>query len=322
VRAEPGVEAAGAASMAPLGDSTVNVGFRLKDDRPEPIIARARGYVVTPGYAEALRLRLIQGRLLTDADVAATTEAMMVNEQFARTYLNDGTPILGRRYAGLLGPDLTAEIVGVVGNVLKNGLLDTPEPEIFVALGNHGLINTGREINLVIRTAGDPVAFTPALRAIVRELDSNAPLHNANLLATQLSATAGETRFATTMLAGFALLSLALAAVGLYGVLSYDVSRRWRELGVRAALGATRTRLVALVVSEGMGLTAAGLVAGLVAAAGAARLLRTLLFEVGPLDPISFVAAPAIALVVALAACVVPAWRASALDPAAAIRSE
>ena len=322
VRALPGVESAGAASMAPLGDSTFTIGFRLAGDRAEPVIARARGYVVTPGYAEALRLRLIQGRFLTAADAASAIEAMVVNEQFASIYLNDGKPILGRRYAGLLAPGVTTEIVGVFGNVLKNGLLDAPEPEILVALGNHGLINIGRDINLVIRTSGDPAAVAPALPSIVHNLDPGAPVHNTTVLATVLAATAGETRFATTLLAGFAALALGLAAVGLYGVLSYDVSRRWRELGVRAALGATRSKLVALVVAEGLGLSAAGIAAGIAAAAGVARLLRTLVFEIGPLDPVSFVAAPAIALIVALAACGIPAWRASALDPAAALRTE
>jgi putative ABC transport system permease protein len=322
VRALPGVESAGAASMAPLGDSTFNIGFRLSGDRPEPVVARARGYVVTPGYAEALRLRVIEGRTISDADVSATTEAMVVNEQFARMYLNDGRPILGRRYPHLLDPTLTAEIVGVVGNVLKNGLLDVPEPEIFVALGNHGLLVVGREINLVVRAKSEPAELTASLRSIVRDLDRDAPLHNANVLAAELTATAGETRFATMMVAAFATLSLSLAAIGLYGLLSYDVSRRWRELGVRAALGATRRRLIALVVAEGMSLTAAGLVVGLLIAAGAARLLRALMFGIGPFDPVSFVAAPAIAAVVTLAACVIPAWRASAVDPAAAIRSE
>ena len=322
VRAVPGVEYAGAASMAPLGDSTFNIGFRLGGDRAEPVIARARGYVVTPGYAEALRLRLVEGRLLSQSDLAAATQAMVVNEEFARTYLNDGKPILGRRYPGLLGTGLTAEIVGVVGNMRKNGLLDAPASDIFVALGNHGLLTTGREINVVIRTTGDPRAVVPSLRAIVHELDGSAPLHNTNVLTALLAATAGETRFATTMLAGFAGLALALAAVGLYGVLSYDVSRRWRELGVRAALGATRSRLMTLVLAEGMVLTIDGVIVGLALSAVLTRLLGSLIVEVGPLDPISFAAAPPIAVVVALAACAVPAWRASSLDPAAAIRAD
>lgn len=322
VRALPGVESAGAASMAPLGDSTFMVGFRLPGNGGEPVIARAIGYIITPGYAEALRLRVRRGRLLTDADVSGSTQAMLVNERFATTYLNDGRPILGRQYAGLLAPNLTAEIVGVVGDVLKNGLLDAPQPEIYVALGNHGLLTIGRDINLVVRTAGDPVTVAGSVRDIVRDRDRTAPVHNVNPLATVLSATVGEARFATTMLAAFAALALGLAAVGLYGALSYWVSRRERELAVRAALGANRVGLLSLVLAEGLGVTAIGLVVGLAAAASLARLMRALVFGIDTLDPMSFALAAAILAVVALAACAVPAWRASGLDPAAALKSE
>jgi putative ABC transport system permease protein len=322
LRSVPGVGAAGAASMAPLGDSTFVMGFHLAGDRPVPVIARALGYVVTPGYAETLHLRLRQGRLLAVTDIGAKTQAIVVNEEFVKTYLNDGQPVVGRQYANMLMPNGITEIVGVVGNVLKNGLIDTPRTEFYVALGSQGVINVGREINLLVRTAGDPRSFADTLRQAVREVDRNAPVHNINVLAAELSATAGEARFATIMLGAFAALAVGLAAIGLYGVLAYGVTSRRREIGVRLALGASRANLFALVMREGIGVTCAGLLVGLGVAAAVTRLMRSLLFGIDSLDLISFMVAPLILIVVALCACLLPAWRASSIDPLIALRHE
>jgi predicted permease len=322
VRAMPGVEAAGAATMVPLGDSTHMIGFRLSGDRPEAVIAHGLGYVVTPGYAEALHLRIREGRLLRQSDIASATQAIVVNERFASIYLNDGRPVLGRRYPGLLSPDSTAEIVGIVGNVLKNGFLDKPQPEFYVAVGNQGGITVTREINLVMRASVDPRGIVGHLRSIVHEVDPDAPIHNVTQLVTELSATAGESRFASTTFGAFAAVALCLAVVGLYGVLSYQVSARRRELGVRAALGATRRSLMMLVMRDGMALTALGLILGVGVAAASARLLRALVFDIGVFDRTSFAAGPLILIVVALAACAVPAWRASSLDPIDTLRSD
>jgi predicted permease len=322
IRAIPGVESAGAASMAPLGDSAQIVGFRLSGNQGEPIIAYGRGYVVTPGYAETLSLRLLQGRLLNEADVSSATEAMVVNEQFVSLYLTDGKPVVGRRYAGLLGPNTTQEIVGVVGNVLKEGFSDKPQAEFYVALGNQGATGTGREMHLVMRTARDPASLIADLRSIVHDVDPNAPIYHVTKLSSDLSATAGEPRFAAILFAAFAALAVCLAAVGLSGVLAYSVLQRRRELGVRTALGATRGGLMLLVVTEGMGLTAMGIVAGLVTAAAGATLLRAVVFGIDVHDAVSFAAGPMILAVVALSACALPAWRASSLDPLDALRSE
>jgi predicted permease len=323
IRAMPGVEAAGASTMAPFGDVTSLVGFYLSGDRPAPTLAKGLGYIVTPGYAEALHLRLREGRLLRQSDMTSATASMVVNERFAALYLNDGRPVLGRRYRNLLGPNSTAEIVGVVANVLKNGFLDRPQPEFYVAAGNHGAIGIGREINFVIRTIGATPTMTADLRAIVREVDpTDAPAHNITLLTTALSETAGPSRFATAMFGGFAALALCLAAVGLYGLISYGVSQRRREMAVRTALGATRRNLMMLVLKEGLGLTAFGLILGIAMAAGSARLMRTMIVNLSPLDGVSFVVGPLILVVVALTACALPAWRASSLDPLDALRSE
>jgi predicted lysophospholipase L1 biosynthesis ABC-type transport system permease subunit len=236
--------------------------------------------------------------------------------------MNDGLPVAGRRYLGLLAsdPKITTEIVGVVGSVLKDGLDREARPEMYLAHSKARGIT--REINMVIRTHGDPAAFVPTLRAIVQDVEPTAALGEAGTLASRVSASVAQPRFATAILAVFAVLAMALAATGLYGVLSYSVTQRRREIGIRSALGATRAHVIALVVRQGLTSTVAGLVVGLALSAFATRLLQPLLFGIRPLDVPSFALTPLILLVVALVACLVPARRAAATDPAITLRSE
>jgi ABC-type antimicrobial peptide transport system permease subunit len=156
----------------------------------------------------------------------------------------------------------------------------------------------------------------------VRDIDSRAALDGVGSLSSGLSASVAQPRFAALLLALFAGLGLAVAATGLYGVLSYSVTERRREIGVRAALGATRGKLISLVLRQGLAFTIAGLALGLIAAAGASQFLSSLLFGVTPYDTVAYAIAPAVLIVVALAACLVPAWRAAAVDPAEALRAE
>jgi ABC-type antimicrobial peptide transport system permease subunit len=176
-------------------------------------------------------------------------------------------------------------------------------------------------MSLVVRTAGDPLALAPELRVLVRELEPSAVVEVATL-ASRVSASLAQPRFAAAALAAFALLAVVLAATGLYGVLSYNVSQRRREIGVRSALGAGRGALVGLVLRQGLGVTAAGLALGLAGAAALSRLLESLLFGVEPLDAVAFAAAPLLLLAVAILACLVPARRAAAVDPTEALRCE
>lgn len=248
--------------------------------------------------------------------------AMLVNQEFVRTYLNDGRAVVGRTFSDILGPKSQVEIVGVINNVLKNGLADDPQSEIYVALGNHGAVTTGTEINLVIRTTSDTAVTAENLRAIVRDVDAAAPVHNVRMLETDLSASAGQSRFTTTIVSAFAALAVALAAIGLYGGLMYAISRRTREFGIRASLGASRQALVTLVVREGLVATLIGLVAGLAIAASLTRMMSGLLFEIDPMDAVSFSVAPIVLLLVALGACVMPAVRVTSIAPTEALRQE
>jgi predicted permease len=319
----PGVASAGAANMAPFGNSTSIAGFSLGPPGPDgqPVLARANSWIVTPGLARTLGLRVREGHFPTRADAGPRVEPMAVNQEFARLYLSDGRPIIGRRYPRLMTDrDVETVIVGVVDNVLKDGLDRQPQPEIFRVPERSVGIN--RQIFLAVRTAGDPTAIVPELRRLLREAEPRAAIDAIGTLESKLSTAVAQPRFAASVLLSFSLAALLLAAVGLYGVLSYNVSQRRRELGVRAAVGASRRQLVALIVREGLGIVALGLAAGLVGAAGLTRFMQRLLFGVTPLDPWSFAGAPAVLLVVAVAACLVPARRASRTDPAEVLRSE
>ncbi len=325
VRALPGVEAAGVGNMTPLDFATAVSSFELPDARaPEgKVQARAIFYTVTPGFGEALSLRLKEGRLFGAPDETSAIESVLVNEEFARVYLNDGKPVVSRRYEGLFrraaGAAATTEIVGVVGNVLKDGFDAEPMPAMFA------LPRFGRRLpsgfQLVVRTSSEASALPASVRAIIRQLDPGATVETA-LLSTRVAASVAQPRFAALTLGVFALLALSLAAFGLYAAMSYNVTQRKRELGVRTALGATRRDIVGLILRQGMRVAVVGLGTGVLAATFLSRLLEKLLFGVTPLDPLAFASAPGLLLIAALLACLVPAWRGASVEPTEALRCE
>jgi putative ABC transport system permease protein len=320
LRAMPGVVAAGAGNMAPLDSSTMIAGFPSPWTAPgaEPANARAVSYIVTPGYQESLGLRVRQGRLFVDADISSGTRAWVVNEEFARLYLPPRP--LGYRFEQQTdGGSHSVEIIGIVANVLKDGNDRKPQPDMYVVARDRAEL--GSRFELVLRTSAAPSSVAPGVRAAVKDALPAAAIEIVPL-SHRVAASVSQPRFATTVLVTFAILALALSSVGLYGVLSYSVSQRHRELGVRAALGAGKIDLVRLVVSKGLGAAALGLALGLLAAAGLTRLMQGVLFGITPLDPISFAAAPFVLALVALFACVIPARRAASTDPAEALRCE
>jgi predicted permease len=321
LRALPGVLAAGAGNMAPLGASTYVAAFTLPVPGRENVTARALSYAVTPGYAEAIGLRLRRGRFFNRSDEASGVQLLVVNEEFVKTFMPGVEPV-GFRFNGSVMTDKfeSAEIIGVVANVLKDSLNQRPQAEIYVLPARGASIR--REINIVMRTAGNPLSYVDHLRRITSELRKDAAIDRAEPLANQVADSVAQPRFAAAVLLAFAGLALILAAVGLYGVLSYTVARRQREIGVRSALGATRAGIMTMILREGMTIVVLGLAIGLASAAALTRLMQSLLVGVQPMDTVSFIAAPAALVVVALIACAVPARRAAATDPAIALRCE
>ena len=322
LRGVPGVVAAGAGNMAPFGGDTYLVAFGLPTPgaNGEKIVARAASNVVTPGFAEALGLRLVEGRSFTGSD-PTSGGPVVVSEAFARHDLRDGRPIVGRPFPVRLRDGKPATtIIGVVRDVRPQGPTSEPRSEIYQLHSPEVPIR--RDITLAIRTTGDPLAVARPLRDIVHSVDPTAAVVEVGTLAGGLSTSIAAPRFFATVLGTFAALALTLAAIGLYGVLSYSVTLRRRELGIRAALGASRRDLLALVVRQGLVATVAGLTIGLGLAIVAARLMRTLLFGIEPFDIPSFAASSALLLAVALVACLVPARRAASSDPRISLMQE
>lgn len=324
IRRLPGVTAAGASNMAPMTPSTAIQMIPLAETGPDgqPLMARALAWSVTPGFMEALGLGLRDGRFLQPSDVGASSQAFMVNEAFVRQYWGRERSLVGRRYPGLLHSKGTvAELVGIVGDVLKDGLDRAPEPGVFVAAGTAERYFSGRVV-LAVRTAGPPGELAPAIRTIVHSVDAGLAVDRLSTLESRVAESVSTPRFGAVLVAAFAGLALLLAAIGLYGVLSHGVSERRREIGVRAALGASSARLVRMVVAEGLVLVGLGLVVGLGAAVWLTELMEAALFGISALDPWAYAAAPVVLLAVGLVSCALPARRAARVDPVEALRCE
>jgi predicted permease len=324
LRATPGVARAGAGNMMPMFPLIAISTFPLPDPSgvAPQVIARAVTYTVTPGYAEALGLRLRSGRLFEPRDAASATRAMIVNEEFARQYLS-GEPVVGRRFADLFpraDRGVITEIIGVMAPVLREGNDHAAESEIYLVAKGTGRQFFAPGVNIVLRTTGDPRSLAGDVRRVLRDTDRDVIIDRLEPLSDSLSISVAQPRFATAILVSFAVLALLLASVGLYGVLSYAVSQRRRELGVRTALGASRVAVLGLVLREGLTVAAIGVVLGLLGAAAVTRLMQGALFGVTPLDPVSFVIAPLVLLPIAIAACLLPAIRAARVGPAEALR--
>jgi putative ABC transport system permease protein len=323
LRSMRGVSAAGAGAMIPLMARTAATGFTLPEavSGGKPRQGRALVYWVTPGYAEALGLRLRDGRFFEDRDGRGGTLATVVNQEFLRQHLNVSDPI-GLRIPGLVGQDprVVAEIVGVVGNVLKDGNDRQPTPELYFVHGSHGQRISG-QINFVIHADGNPATLAPDVRGVLSQMASEAIIDRIEPLSVNLSASLDAPRFAASIVGGFALVAIVLAAIGLYGVLSYSVSQRVRELAIRSALGAQRFDLVRLVLHEGLSVTFTGIALGVLGSGLLTRLMQDLLFGVSPLDAVAFTIAPLVLVVASVGACLGPALRAASTDPATTLRS-
>jgi predicted permease len=310
LNAVAGVEHAGVAAVTPLTGNNWTIPFE-RVDRPAPAGVRPPDVgwqASTGGYFQALRIPLLEGRLFDDRDAAARVAPVIISESIAREYFPGESPI-GHR---LRNGTSELEIVGVVGDIRRAALSDRPRADMYLAFARFAdAFGT-----FFVRTTGDPMQTLPAVRSALRGLEPNLIVARARSLDDVASASTAVTQLAMRLLAGFAAVALTLAAVGIYAVMAYSVRRRTRELGTRVALGASRADIIRLVLREGAVLTMLGVMVGTIAGLLAARSLSAVLFGVPPSDPWSLAAAAVILGLTAMAACLIPAQRASRIDPA------
>jgi putative ABC transport system permease protein len=325
VRAVSGVVDVALTSQLPLsGDSdSYGVVFESVPSADPQGAGGAYRYAVTPSWFETMGIPLKRGRLLGPEDRRGAPQAILINESFAARRFGGRDPIGERVRIGPYNsrPDLPwATIVGVVGDV-KHASLASPSPDAFyVAMGQWMWVDGVQSI--VVRTAAEPAALVQSVKQAVWSVSSSLPLERITLMTELVARSEAQRTFALTVFAAFGLAALLLAGVGVYGVIEGRVAERTREIGLRSALGATPGKLWALVVSQGLALTAAGLVIGSVAAAGATQSVASLLFGVQPFDPITYLGVAALLLAVAVIACCAPAVRATRIDPAIALRAD
>jgi predicted permease len=321
----PGVRAASATSNLPLGGPS-RVAF-APEGVATPNVPLASGEIVYPGYLEALGVRLRDGRAFTAGDVAGALPVAVVNETLARRYFGASGAAIGRRvkWGSPQSPNPWLTIVGVTADVKVDGLDQPVLPAIYFPAWQQdsaAVRRMLRGVSFVVRASGDDAATLAAARRVAREVDPELPIVGLRTMADVLGVSVSERRFNTALLAGFAGLALLLASVGIYGVVAYAVSQRTREIGVRMAVGATRGDVLRLVVGQGARLAAAGVAFGLVGAVLAARLAAAMLYEVSPVDPLTFGASALLLLAVAALASAWPAVLAARIDPQQAIRAE
>ena len=318
----PGVQSASAGWPLPMSTNHASISFNIagrpvaKGDEPSESLN-----VAMPGYFETMRIPLVAGRLFGEQDGLKGAPTILINQAFARKYFPAENP-LGQHIQAGVGDDVfnhpVREIVGVVGDVRQGGLTTNLDPQFYLPYAQAVITDP----YLAVRIAGDPLALQSALRATVHEMDKSAPVYQVSTLEEYVSKSAAQPRFQTFLFACFAGIALLLAAIGLYGLLSYMVVQRTLEIGLRMALGAQRSDVLGLIVRRGLALALVGVSAGLVIATVMTRLLAGMLYGIGPTDPLTFAATAAVFLVVSVAASSVPAYRAARMDPMKTLREQ
>jgi predicted permease len=325
----PGVQAAGLTNLVPLSERFSEVDFWIGPQTTPPPQADMTGallFITSPGYLHSLGIPLLRGRFLTLDDTLSSPRVVVVDNVLAQKFFPGTEPVGKHINLDFLGP---VEIVGVVGHVKHSGLGSDAGakirceiyfpleqfPDKFMSMAAGGM-------NLVLRTHSDPITIVPAVRRAVMGPGKDQPVFNVQTMEQVISASTVDTRFRVALLGIFAGLALLLASVGIYGVVSHSVSRRTHEIGIRMALGAKRGDVLKLVVGQGFRLTLIGVAAGIAGAVVLTRFLSSLLYDVKPTDPVTFVAASLILTGVALIASYIPARRATKVHPIVALRYE
>ena len=321
VRAMPGVRAAALGSVMPgAGDREDDI-FTIPE---QPSIASgtplpdALYRTADPGYFSALQIPLLKGRFFTSDDRNGRPKTIMISHQLAQQYFPGEDP-LGKHLHIVARGDADYEIIGVVADTLHQVGLPS-RATMYLPILN-GESDPGG-VTLVVRTASDPLAFSVPVQKQIAELDPELPVSDVLTMQQIIEESLGNASLSASLVLAFAVLSLMLASIGLYGVLSYLTTQRTGEIGVRMALGAQREQVLRLMLGDGLRPALSGLVLGLAASIGAVRLIQSMLYGTRPLDPAIFAAVAATLLVVAALACIIPAWRASRIDPMQALRTE
>lgn len=318
VRNLPGVQAAGAVSALPLNPVGIDYDMPVVIEgkpRPKPgQEPQADLRIATAGYFRTMSIPLLGGRDFTEFDDANGTPVMIVNDTMSRRFFPGENPI-GRRVLLYGRP---REIIGVVGSVRHRGFNEGARPEMILP---HRQFQLGG-MTLAVRSTVHPTALATSIKKQVLAMDPAQTIYRNRTMEEFISESMARSSFTTLLLGSFAALAMILALVGIYGVMSYSVTRRTHEIGVRMALGANRRNVIRMVVYEGMGLASVGVMTGLAGAAALTRLLETLLFGVTRTDPATFIFAAVVLLSAALAAIYLPARRATQVDPMEALRQE
>ena len=316
IRAIPGVLGSGAAVGVPLARGmnwSVPLSVEGRTMSPEEALA-ADARAVTPGYFATMSIPILKGRDFTQRDGPGTTN-IIISDAIARRFWSSEDPLGKRVRPGTNNPWMT--IVGVAGDV-RNSLDQEPRPTIYFSAAQLGF----NAMTIVVRTAGSPEGLSAVVRNEIATLDPKLPLYNIKTMSAIFDEATGQPRFQTTLLGCLGLVALLLAAIGIYGVMSYLTTERSREIGIRMALGAEACDVLKLVVGQGMKLAIAGVLIGLGGSVALTRLLQTLLFGVNPTDPPTFIGITLLLTIVALLACWIPARRATKVDPMIALRYE
>jgi predicted permease len=328
VRAVPGIESAGVIDSLPLNGGGSHQPFSIEGrpvlpmaDQPEVDVR-----MISPGYLPAMHVPIIRGRDFQDSDAAGRPGAALISESLARRFWPNEDPI-GKHLTLTFFPDVVREVVGVVGNVKLDSLDETrPVDAIYVALAQmsvpKGSTFQSFGLTLAARAASDPHGIISAVTDAVHQVGSDVPVLNVLSMDEIIAQSVSPQRFNVLLLSSFAGLALLLAAVGIYGVLSYTVRRRVREIGIRMALGATDSDVLKLIVTDGMKPILLGVVIGLAAALALSRLIASLIFGVRPTDPLTFGAVAFILVAVGILANIVPAYRATRIEPVRTLRDE
>ncbi|MGA8553173.1 MAG: ABC transporter permease [Candidatus Acidiferrales bacterium] len=328
VRALPGVQSAGLIDSLPLSDNGSHQPVFVEGQPKLPMadLPEVDVRLISPGYLSTMHIPLLRGRDLDDSDVAGRPGAVLISQSMAKQFWPDEDPI-GKRLTLYFFPNLTRVVVGVVADVKLNAMNETrpaaalysPLAQMTAAAGEQW---SSYGMNLTVRTTVAPSNVLPAITNSIRDIDPEVPLLNVRTMGDSVSASLMPEHFTMLLLAAFAGLALLLAMIGIYSVMSYSVSRRTNEIGIRVALGASPSDVLRLVIRQGMTLAILGSAIGMVGALALSRLMVSLLYGIKPTDPATFAVVAIVLMLVALAACYIPARRAMRVDPIIAVRYE